>query len=192
MSKRKNKTEKPVPKKTNNKHKILYLSIIGVLVLTIIGLVLWMQFRPEKPEPEPIKRFPDIEHISTSIYKVLIDPTDTEVENLKDKEKEQYEKLEETLKYDVYVYIYNADYEESSTSELLEQLVIDTHNKEDKNYTLLVLNYVDNEEVVDLLDEHYLPEDPVLVHITGQSVAENGISTNYLAIQSVLVTLKGE
>lgn len=189
MSKRKNKTGKSVPKKTN-KNKILYLSIIGVLVVAIIGLVLWMEFRPEKPKPDPIKRFPEIEHISTSIYKVLVDPTDTEVENLKDKEKEQYEKLEQKLKYDVYVYIYNSDYEESSTSEQLEQLVIDTYNKEDKNYTLLVLNYVENDDIVELLDEHYLPEDPVLIHITGQSVAENGISTNYLAIQSVLVTLK--
>lgn len=189
MSKRKNKTGKSVPKKTN-KNKILYLSIIGVLVAAIIGLVLWIEFRPEKPKPDPIKRFPEIEHISTSIYKVLVDPTDTEVENLKDKEKEQYEKLEQKLKYDVYVYIYNSDYEESSTSEQLEQLVIDTYNKEDKNYTLLVLNYVENDDIVELLDEHYLPEDPVLIHITGQSVAENGISTNYLAIQSVLVTLK--
>lgn len=192
MSQRKRKTQKEVQKKPKNKNTKLYLSIIGVLVVAVIGLVLWMEFRPEKPEPEPIKRFPDIEHISTSIYKVLIDSTDTAVENLKDEEKEQYEELEPKLKYNIYVYIYNADYDESTNSELLEQLVIDTYNKEDKDFTLLVINYVDNEDIVDLLEEHYLPEDPVLIQITGQSVAENGISTNYLAIQSVLVALRGK
>lgn len=166
-----------------------YLSVVGVLIVVVIAVMLWIQFKPEKKPDEPVDMFPTIQHINIEHYKVLLGQQ--EAIDLKDEDKEEFDKI--NLEYNVYVYIYNSWYDECENCEELESLVTSVAEKEDKDFTFLVLNYAKNEDIVDFLDKHFLPKEPVLVHIEGQTIAEeNGYSTNLKAIQSVLAKLRGE
>lgn len=183
MSQRRKRKEEPVKKAPmSTKHKAIYISIISVLVVGVLGLLVWLDLRPTPPKPEPTKRFDDMTHITLNQYKALF--SDTARENLKDEELEDFNKID--LAHNVYVFIYNGEYDESETTQRLESLVISIGQKEDKNYTFLVLNYYMYEGIKDQVPNTHLPEDPVLVHIEGQVIAEDGVQTNYLSIYSVL------
>lgn len=186
---RKNQIQEPEKKVLSRNAQIIIWSVVGVVILALIGIALWIQFKPEPKDPEAPKRFTNIEHISTSIYKVLI--ADLEAGDLSEKDLEIWEKLEETLERDVYVFIYNADYDESPDTKDLESLINQAHNKEDKNYTLVVLNYFGNEEIENIIStgSHGLPVRPVLVHIEGES--QKSFGTTFREIQTMLIGLRG-
>lgn len=191
MSGRRKKNEKETPKEIPKKVKIIIWSVFGVILLGVLGVILWMEFKPDPKEPELPLRFENIENVSTSIFEVLLGKKFSD--ELTEKELEVWEEIEKDLKYNIYIFIYNQDYEVSEDSEKLEDLVNEVYNKENRNFTIVVLNYLINEDITDLLEENNigLPEVPVLVHIEGETIAEGGVIVTYLSILSKLNQLKG-
>lgn len=191
MSQRKKSSQEPIKKVVSKKVKIISWSIVGVIFLAVIGIALWQEFKPKPKEPELPERFTNIEHISTSMYKLLLLGEETSAD-LSEEDKEEWKEIFDNLKHDVYVFIYNADYEASPDSEELENAIIEAYNKENKNYTLLVLNYNKNENIINEIADsaHALPNRPVLIHIEGQDVAEKGYATTVNDIRTVLAGLR--
>lgn len=183
MSQRRRRNEVPEKKPgMSSKQKAIYTSVISVLVVAVIGLLVWLDLRPTPPKPEPTKRFDDITHITLNHYKVLLNKMDRN--DLKEEELEDFNEI--ILKQNIYVFIYNGEYDESETTKNLADRIIEIGEKEDTSYTFLVLNYYMHEGIKDLLDGNYLPVDPVLVHIEGEDIGDDGIKTNYLSILSIL------
>lgn len=183
MSQRKIKNEQPVKKAgLSTKEKTIYISIISVLFIAVIGVLVWLDLRPTPPKPEPTMRFEELTHITLNQYKVIINQL--EKNDLKDEEYDDFDKID--LAHNVYVFIYNGEYDESETTQRLEALVTEVGKKEDNSFTFLVLNYYLHQGITDLVKNTSLPVDPVLVHIEGETVKEDGIQTNYLSIVSVL------
>lgn len=192
MSKQVKKTEKVAQKEVPTKVKVITWSIFGVILLGVLGVLLWMEFRPEPKEPVLPDRFENVEHITSSILEVIL--TQKNSEDLTEEELEIWEEIDLSDDVrDIYVFIYNQDYEASPDSENLESLVNEVYNKENRSFAILVLNYLENENVVDLLNNNNvaLPTVPVLVHIEGESIATNGVITTALSIQAKLTILKG-
>lgn len=186
MSGRRKKNEKETPKEIPKKVKIIIWSVFGAILLGVLGVMLWMEFKPDPKEPQLPLRYENIEHVTTSIFEVLLGKKFKD--ELNEDDLEIFEELEKDLKYDVYVFIYNQDYENSEESEKLEDTINDVYNKEDRAFTIVVLNYLLNEDITSLLEEYNLnlPNTPVLVHIEGETIAEKGVSGTYLSILSKL------
>lgn len=178
---------KEVPKKV----RMIAWIIMGVIVLGVVGVLLWMELRPKPKEPELPERYENMANISTAIYEVILG--DKFSDELNEDDLEVWNEIKDDLEYNVYVFIYNQDYEVSEESENLESLVKELYNKEGKNFTILVLNYLKNEGITELLSEYNvsLPVSPVLVHIEGDKVALGGVAKTYLTILSKLTNLKG-
>src|SRR5690554_5623733 len=137
MSKQVKKTEKVAQKEVSTKVKVITWSIFGVILLGVLGVLLWMEFRPQPKEPELPDRFENVEHITSSILEVLL--AQKNPEDLTEEETETLEEIDlaDDVR-DIYVFIYNQDYEVSPDSENLESLVNDVYNKEDKGFVILV------------------------------------------------------
>ena len=69
-------------------------------------------------------------NISTAIYEVILG--DKFSDELNEDDLEVWNEIKDDLEYNVYVFIYNQDYEVSEESENLESLVKELYNKEGK------------------------------------------------------------
>lgn len=179
---------KEIPKKV----QIITWSVIGAVILGVLAVLIYLEFRPVPKEPELPDRLENVEHISSSIFEVMLEKKFSD--ELNEDDLEIWEKLESDLKYNVYVYIYNQDYEESPDSEALEDLVKSIYEKENNTFTIVVLNYTKNQAILNLLTEYNvnLPTVPVLVHIEGETIAkEKGVVISYNDILARLNNLKG-
>lgn len=179
---------KEIPKKV----QIITWSVIGAVILGVLAVLIYLEFRPVPKEPELPDRLENVEHISSSIFEVMLEKKFSD--ELNEDDLEIWEKLESDLKYNVYVYIYNQDYEESPDSEALEDLVKSIYENENNTFTIVVLNYTKNQAILNLLTEYNvnLPTVPVLVHIEGETIAkEKGVVISYNDILARLNNLKG-
>ena len=185
---RKSQNQEPEKKVLSKNVKIIIWSVLGAVFVTLISVALWIQFKPEPQEPKLPKRFENIEHISTSIYNVLLGKQYSD--ELSEDDLKIWEEIEKNLERDVYVFIYNADYDESPDTKDLESLINEAFNREDKTYTFLVLNYFGNEEIENVIsaESHGLPIRPVLVHIEGEN--ESSFGTTFREIQAMLIGLR--
>ncbi|NLN50897.1 MAG: hypothetical protein GX149_04695 [Acholeplasmataceae bacterium] len=187
MAKKKKKQPLPAKKteikpKPNKQLKIVFLTTVSVLVVAVLVVVLWWVFKDQEDPEKPLSRFEEITHISVEQYQVILNQI--EISDLDDEEKEQFEALE--LKHDVYVLVYSNDYDVCVGCGEIEEIINEKNAIENKNFTILVLHYEENLEIDNLIGDNYLPNVPVLIHIEGETVAEDGIYTDDLAIKRAL------
>lgn len=190
MAQARKKDEKEGLKDIPKNVKIITWSILGAIVIGIISVLLWMEYGGKK-EPTLPERFENIEHISTDIFEVMLGEKFSD--ELSEDDLELWDEIKDDLERDIYIFIYNQDYEESPDSEKLEDLVKEVYNKEDKGYTIFVLNYLKNINVEELLEGENIrfPTMPALVHVEGEEIAENGVNSTYNTILVELNKLKG-
>jgi hypothetical protein len=183
MSKNNNQTKtykgkKPTPQK-QQKPKVSKSLWITLSVVLVFGLVVGIYFIIEsfKKETE-VTRYDNITHLELDQFQALLGEDKTPLDD-----------IEDVIKHDIYVFIYNEDYDVCTTCAELENLINEKALKEGRTYTFFVLNYTDYPTIKEELSTNFLPNMPVLVHIEGESILEGKTYTNKLEIQSALSKL---
>lgn len=178
-------TKKPVSKQNIKKpvqtsqtsSKIMLYTVLGILLIGIGALTYWIVdtyiFKDQVPNYD---RFETVEHITLDQYKWLLN--DNEEDEVED------------VKYDIYVYIYNGNFEECTVCEDLEAAVKAAADAAGvQNYSFFVMNYNDEDNVgiTSYISGLLLPTRPALIHIQGEALAtSNAITTSPTAILSSL------
>lgn len=178
-SKSKNSNKQQVNARTQMDYKILKVAGISLLVILVlaVGYLLLDKYVFNKDNQTETKRFEDLTHISLSEYKWLLNEDDTNP--LKN------------VEHEVYVFIYNGDYDVCEMCETLEADVKDAASKaKDKGYSFFVLDYNKYPEIQSYVSGLFLPNRPGLVHISGDSYADdNAINTSENGILYVLKSI---
>ena len=156
--------------------KSLWITLSVVLLFgLVVGIYLFMESFNNEPE---VNRYDNITHLELDQFQALLS------EN-----KEPLKDIEDEIKHDVYVFVYNEDYDVCTTCADLESMITEKALKEGRTYTFFVLNYTAYPQIKEELSTNFLPGMPVLVHIEGESILEGNVYTNKLEIQSVLSIL---
>ncbi len=166
----------PLPKH----YKTIVYTFFGIVLVAVITLVIVLSIRSRR-EDDPIVRYEDLTHISTDIYKVFTKELD--VIDLNDDDKEIYDGLD--LRDDIYIFIYNPNYEECQDCEEIEAFIQSIYSEEDKPYTFVLMNFNENEEMEELLNISALGIRPVLLHIEGEEFKDS-----YTTIKSIQLELR--
>lgn len=182
---RANNNKKPGNKKNTKKvvqsnkttNKIILFTVLGILLVGLGALTYWLLdtyvFKDAQPNYD---RFETVDHITLDEYKWLVN--DNEEDPLED------------VKYDIYVYIYNGNFEECTVCEDLESAVLDAASAASgNNYSFFVMNYndEDNTGISSYITGLFLPNRPALIHIQGEALAtEDAIVTSPTQILSTL------
>ncbi len=172
-----NKNNKKAVQPKNNANKIMLFTVLGIVLVGLGALTYWLLdtyvFKDKEPNYD---RFETVEHITLDQYKWLIN--DNEEDPVED------------VKYDVYVYIYNGNFEECTVCEDLEAAVLAAANASSgSNYSFFVMNYndEDNTGITSYISGLFLPNRPALIHIQGEALAATGaIVTSPTQILSTL------
>lgn len=182
-------TKQPVKKQNNKKafqpsqtsNKVMLYTVLGILLIGIGALTYWLvDTYVFKDKEQNYDRFETLEHIVLDEYKWLLN--DNEEDALED------------VKYDVYVYIYNGNFEECTVCEDLESAVIAAAEAAgSQNYSFFVMNYndTDNASLSSYISGLLLPSRPALIHIQGDALAtENAMITSPTSILSTLNSIR--
>lgn len=161
--KKTNKTQKTVTKKDKTDYKILKIAgvtLLGVIVL-FVGYLLLDKYVLNPNNDTTVERFEDIEHLTLNQYKWLLNADETEP-------------VDDVL-YDIYVFIYNSDYDTCTMCASLEAEIEEAAElAASKGYSFFVLNYQDYKEIATYVSGIFLPNRPALIHITGEVYADTG------------------
>lgn len=183
MSKNSNQTKtykgkKPTPQK-QQKPKVSKSLWITLSVVLMFGLVVGIYFMVESFNKElEVNRYENITHLKLEQFQALLSDN-----------KDPLDDIEDEIKHDVYVFVYNEDYDVCTTCAEIESLINEKASKEGRTYTFFVLNYSAYPQIKEELSTNFLPNMPVLIHIEGESILEGKIYTNKLEIQSALSIL---
>ncbi len=188
MSKLKRKksqtVKKSAPKQQPKKKSAIALYISsGLTLVLVVVLVLVFALKPKDDESVADDKFPDIVHLSVNQYKYLINQI--EKSELTDEEQEALD--ESLIKHDIYIFVYNPNFEECQGCDEIALMLEDKFNKDDKDYTIFVINYNEHPEIKEQIEQNYLPDIPVLIHIQGEETKD--VYVNVLAIKSELSKL---
>lgn len=163
-------------KKDQTDYKIIKISSFVLLAIVILfsGYLLVDRYILNNGDDEVVERFEDIEHLTLNEFKYLLNDDETNVV--------------ENLNYDIYVFIYNSDYETCTLCEDLESNIKQAASQAEANgYSFFVLDYQDYQDISSYVSNTYLPDLPALIHIEGEAYAdENAVSTSRTAILSIL------
>jgi len=162
-TKKTTKTQKTVTKKDKTDYKILKITgvtLLGVIVL-FVGYLLLDKYVLNPKNDTTVERFEDLEHLTLNQYKWLLNADETEP-------------VDDVL-YDVYVFIYNSDYETCTLCESLEADIEEAASlAASKGYSFFVLDYQAYQEIATYVTGTFLPNRPALIHITGEAYADTG------------------
>lgn len=157
----------PLPKQ----YKIFAYTFFGVVLVGVIILILVLSLRGGKT-PELPERYEDHSKISVNHYKALVGYNGFSPAELNDDDKEIYEEFKDDLKNDIYIFIYNPDYEECPRCEDIESFINSIlDKKENKSYTFLLMSLTNNEDIFDILGQETEPT-PLLIHIKGDKLEQ--------------------
>ena len=153
-------------KKVNQKQaldaKIMKIGAV-VLLVAVLGFLVYLLLDKYvfKEEAVNFDRFETLEHLTLDEYKYIIganeDPDD----------------VVSGLAYDVYIFVYNGNYDECVSCEELEDVVTNAANKaKEKGYSFFVLDYNKYKDIQTEVEGLQLPSRPGLIHIEGERLAE--------------------
>lgn len=167
----------PLPKQ----YKAIVYTFFGIVLVGVITLILVLALRGNKEDDLP-ERYEDIKQISSNHYKALISSFNFDMAELEDEEKEVYDSFKNDLKNDIYIFVYNPDYDECPRCEQLEQFIKTIYNKENKDFTLLIMNYADNLNIFDYVDGN-IEKAPALLYIKGDKLDQVYTTVNEIKYQ---------
>lgn len=177
--KNQNKNQKMVTKKDKTDYKIIKIAGVALLsvVVLFLGYLLLDKYVLNSNNNQTVERFKDVDHLTLNQYKWL----------LNDDEKEPVE----GVLYDVYVFVYNKDYDACTLCGTLESDVkAAAAAAEAKGYSFYVLDYQKYQDIATYVTGTFLPNRPALIHISGEAYADtDAISTSENAILSILSTI---
>ncbi|MDY0210400.1 MAG: hypothetical protein RBQ91_03200 [Acholeplasma sp.] len=175
-SKSKSTKKQPVNARTQTDYKILKVAGIALLVIAVLAsaYLLLDKFVFNKENETEIKRYEDLTHITLSEYKWLLGEDESNPLT--------------NIEHDVYIFVYNRDYEACELCESLEDEVKEAAAKASENgYSFFVLDYVKYPDIQTYVSGLFLPNRPGLIHISGDSYADtDAISTSENGILFVL------
>ncbi len=169
----KNKEKQEKKEKTQNLiFGIINIGIVLSLLVAIIVLIVFsLKKKPE--EPDKIKRFEDLIHITIDEYEAILNG-------------EAALAPKDYTHSDTYIFVYNSDYDACKLCGVLDEDIVSKAKKEGKTYNFYVfdISIIGNEGMKDLIPNNHLPNTPVLLHIYGSEVLET--HTDELAIKTAL------
>lgn len=183
MSKIKNQPKTNNGKKTTlkqqqkSKSKSIIWATLCLILVVGLSVGIYFMFNNLNNE-QTVTRYEDLTHIKFDQYQALLSD-----------DKKALEELNVEIKHDVYVFVYNEDYDACTTCAELESSIQEKALKEGRTYTFFVLNYTKYPQIKEQLEDNFLPNMPVLVHIEGETINEGKIYLNKLEIQSALSKL---
>lgn len=172
MNKKSQKTQKQ--NRSNLIFGIINISVVVGLAILVIVLVVLSQRKP-KVEEKP-KRFENLTHITLSQYEAIL--------------RGDIFESPDGLEYsNIYVYMYNPDYDACGLCGFFNDDIIRLATKEDALYHFYVLDISaeGNEGIIEKIEGNNLPTIPVFLHIYGQELQET--HTNEHSIKSALSKL---
>jgi hypothetical protein len=149
------------------------LAILGVLAYLLLDKYVFTEKEPN------YNRFETLEHLTLDEYKYLIGTNEDQDDAITD------------VFHDIYIFVYNGNYDECTTCEDLEEIVKDAASKaKEKGYSFFVLNYNEYNEIQTEVSGLQLPSRPGLIHIEGEAIATTeGVLTVQTQIEYKLATI---
>ncbi|MGI6360298.1 MAG: hypothetical protein ACOX02_04610 [Acholeplasmatales bacterium] len=148
--------------------------VLSLAVLVIVLIVVSMKKKSE--EPEEIKRFEDLTHITIGQYEAILNGDAALAPS-------------GYTHSDTYIFIYNKDYDACTLCGKLDEDIRLKAKKEGRTYNFYVfdISVAGNEEIKNKISSNHLPNMPVLIHIYGSEVLD--IYIDELAIKTALSQL---
>ena len=168
-----------VSNKKLNDAKIIKIgaTVLLVAVLAFLAYLLLDKYVFKEKEPNYFK-FDTLEHVTLDEFNYFLGTNEDK--------KNEVDRL-----HDVYIFVYNGDYDVCTSCESLEDQVISAAKKaKDNGYSFFVLNYNKYSEIQTAVTSLQLPDRPGLIHIEGESISsENGVLTVQSQIEYKLATI---
>lgn len=173
------KNIEPLPKQ----YKIIVYTFFAVVLVGVITLVLVLALKDRKP-PELPERYEGYTQISTNHYKALVSSISYDPAELEDEDREIYDSFKDDLKNDIYIFVYNPDYDESPRSEELESFIKSIYDKTNKSFTLLIMNFAENKDIFEVINSN-IEHAPALLHIDGDLLKQTYTTPSDIKLQLI-------
>ncbi len=172
MKKKVLKTKEQKEKRQNLIFGIINIGIILTVTAVIIAIIV-ISLKKKPEEPEEVKRFEDLIHITIDEYEAILNG-------------EAALAPKDYTYSDTYIFIYNKDYDACVLCGELDEDITLKAKKDGRTYNFYVfdISVVGNEGMKDIIASNHLPNRPVLLHIYGSEVLDT--YTDELAIKTAL------